>query len=188
MAAVCFVFFDFHRFLVCCLCHMCKWHVKGKLDLRTNHRTPIELKKAPVDSWAKFLPTHYHLRSLPPMKRFAFPHWIQHLKLRALEISHLLTFCKNNNALPAILFCHSLHVSKLCAPGVAAHAFLSLCSVISFWGGCVSWLANSPLGFQHEAVFLEFDVSCFSCCPFLECRQRPSNLTLRKDIAMWPNG
>ena len=39
-------------------------------------------------------------------------------------------------------------------PGVAAHAFLTLCSVISFCGGRGSWLANSPMGFQHEAVFL----------------------------------
>ena len=131
-----FRFLDFHRFLVCCLCHICKSHIKGKLNLRTNHRTPIELKKAPVDSWAKFLPTHCRLRSLPPMKRFAFPHWIQHLKLRALEISHLLTFCKNNNALPAILFCHSFHVSKLCAPWCCC----SGCSVIVPGHFILRWL------------------------------------------------
>ena len=167
---------------------MCKWHVKGKLDLRTNHRTPIELKKAPVDSWAKFLPTHCRLRSLPPMKRFAFPHWIQHLKLRALEISHLLTFCKNNNALPAILFCHSFHVSKLCAPWCCCSGF----SVIVPGHFILLWLrfvdCQSTLGISARWLSSGLRCSCFSFCPFHECRQRQSNLTLLTDMVLWPNG
>ena len=170
------------------MCHTCKSHIKGNLNLRTKHRTPIELKKAPVNSWAKFLPTHCHLRSLPPMKRFAFPHWIQHLKLRALEISHLLTFCKTIMLSLQSFFVIPFMFPNYAPPGVAARALLSLCPAISFCGGCVSWLANLPLGFQHDGFLQEFDVRVFRFVLSMHVDNEQSNLALITNMALWPNG
>ena len=97
------------------------------------------------------------------------------------------SFSKKRDALPACVW-NSLHVSELCAAWCCCSCF----SVIVLCHFMLGWLCfvacQFALGISARGCFPEFDVSCFSFCPFLECRQRPSNLTLMKDIAMWPNG
>ena len=169
---------NYHCLLVCCLCHSCKSHIKRNLELRTTHRKPIELKKACVKSWAKFLQTHCHHRSLLPMQRFAFPHWIQHLELRACEIGHLLTFLQKSDALPAC-FWNSLHVSELCAPWCCCSGL----SVIVPGHFILLWLrfvdCQSTLGISARWLSSGLRCSCFSFCPFHECRQKQPYITLK---------